>query len=248
MASQLVTEISLGGILLDALGGLYLSYDLLGGKRGPLRLLARAVTYSVLFGLGYRIALGPIFGVMAGIGLGTSLALESAVIASQLTLPFLRSLVFGFYRAAFIAAAGWLTFNKSFGILFGLFGFAGLLLIYVTGIAPVKIYSAIGKPRLTLEGLRVSAIRAVTIAIAAILAGFLDEIKTDAIKFGIEIGFTVGAVSLTMGIISPYVEWWVDNLPEKKLGAFGAGLVVIGFLLQSVQYLIPLLRTRFQYP
>lgn len=242
MNTQFIYEISLAGILLDALGGLYLSYDLLGGKRGPLRILTRAVTYSFLFGFGYRITLGPIFGIVAGIGLGTSLALESAVIAHELTVPWIRSLVFAFYRAIAIGASGWLTFNKSFGLLFGLFGFIGLSFIYLSGIAPVKLYSAIGKPRITKEGLISSAGRAMMIGIAAILAGYLDEIKGDAIRFGVEIGFAVGIVSLVMSIISPYVEWWVDNLPEKKLGAFGAGLVVIGFLLQSIQYLIPLLR------
>jgi hypothetical protein len=34
---DLIPILSLAGVILDALGGLYLAYDLLGGKRGPLR-------------------------------------------------------------------------------------------------------------------------------------------------------------------------------------------------------------------
>src|SRR6516225_3929617 len=35
---HLIPILSLAGVILDALGGLYLAYDLLGGKRGPLRI------------------------------------------------------------------------------------------------------------------------------------------------------------------------------------------------------------------
>lgn len=40
------------------------------------------------------------------------------------------------------------------------------------------------------------------------------------------------------------VEWWADNLPARRLGAYGAALVVIGSLLQSIQYLMPFLGTK----
>src|SRR5438876_667201 len=44
--------VSITGSLLDVVGSLYLAYDLLGGQHGPLRLLTRAVTYSLVFGIG----------------------------------------------------------------------------------------------------------------------------------------------------------------------------------------------------
>jgi hypothetical protein len=50
--------------LLDVLGGLYLAYDLLCGQHGPLRLLTRAVTYSVIFGIGYGLGLVPLRGLI----------------------------------------------------------------------------------------------------------------------------------------------------------------------------------------
>jgi hypothetical protein len=48
------------------LGGLYLAYDFLGGQDGPLRLLSRVVTYSVVFGAGYATGPGPFFGIASG--------------------------------------------------------------------------------------------------------------------------------------------------------------------------------------
>ena len=41
------------------LGSLYLAYDLLGGQHGPLRLLTRAVTYSIIYGIDFRAGVRP---------------------------------------------------------------------------------------------------------------------------------------------------------------------------------------------
>jgi hypothetical protein len=48
-----LAAIALTGTALNLLGGLYLAYDLFGGKHGPLRTLTRAVTYGLMFFLGY---------------------------------------------------------------------------------------------------------------------------------------------------------------------------------------------------
>src|SRR6202021_3157815 len=62
-----VAVVSITGTCLDVLGSLYLAYDLLGGQHGPLRLLTRAVTYAVVFGLGYGLAWVFFFGCVSGI-------------------------------------------------------------------------------------------------------------------------------------------------------------------------------------
>ncbi len=49
---DLIPVLSLTGVILDALGGLYLAYDLLGGKHGPLRTITKSVSYGVMFGSG----------------------------------------------------------------------------------------------------------------------------------------------------------------------------------------------------
>ena len=53
MNHHTLAVISITGSCLDVLGSLYLAYDLLGGQNGPLRVITRATTYSIIFGLGY---------------------------------------------------------------------------------------------------------------------------------------------------------------------------------------------------
>ena len=50
MDQHIVAAVSITSTCLDVLGSLYLAYDLLGGQHGPLRLLTRAVRYSIVFG------------------------------------------------------------------------------------------------------------------------------------------------------------------------------------------------------
>ncbi len=70
---QIISLLSLTGVVLNALGGLYLAYDLLGAKQGPLRLLARLFTYSAILGLGYAALLGLWFGLAGAFVLGPAL-------------------------------------------------------------------------------------------------------------------------------------------------------------------------------
>src|SRR6185369_6630751 len=76
MDHHVVAAISISGISLDMLGGLYLAYDLLGGQHGPLRLLTRMVTYSIVFGIGYEIGLSLFFRVACGLATGITVSIE----------------------------------------------------------------------------------------------------------------------------------------------------------------------------
>src|SRR5947209_2159577 len=91
MDHHTVAVVSVIGICLDVLGGLYLAYDLLGGQHGPLRLLSRIVTYSLVFGIGYGLGLGFFFGVASGAATGFTVALElhrTAVRQDHYSLPW----------------------------------------------------------------------------------------------------------------------------------------------------------------
>src|SRR5438552_17762848 len=76
MDHRTVAAVSLSGICLDVLGGLYLAYDLLGGQHGPLRLLTKLVTYSIVFGIGYGRGLGLFFGIASGAATGIPVPIE----------------------------------------------------------------------------------------------------------------------------------------------------------------------------
>src|ERR1700731_5252958 len=71
-----IALVSIIGSSLDVLGALYLAYDLLGGEHGPLRTLTRGVTYGAIFGVGYRLAFGPLFGLVNAVAHGSTLAWE----------------------------------------------------------------------------------------------------------------------------------------------------------------------------
>jgi len=58
------------------------------------------------------------------------------------------------------------------------------------------------------------------------------------------VGLVTGVVTTACMIISPYIEYYADNLPEKRLGLFGIALLLCGFALQSLQYWLALFDVR----
>jgi hypothetical protein len=46
------------------------------------------------------------------------------------------------------------------------------------------------------------------------------------------------------GAVVPLIEHFADNLPERRLGAFGIVLILCGFALQSFQYWVVVLDVR----
>jgi hypothetical protein len=59
------------GMTFDSIGGLYLAYDLLGGERGPLSKITRAVTYSLLAFTVYLCTFNLRFALICGVGMGS---------------------------------------------------------------------------------------------------------------------------------------------------------------------------------
>jgi len=53
-----------------------------------------------------------------------------------------------------------------------------------------------------------------------------------------------GLVTTVGQVVNPYIEYYADNLPERRLGVFGIGLILCGFALQSFQYWLALLDVR----
>src|ERR1700691_5492882 len=117
---ELIALLSLTGVVLDALGGLYLAYDLLGGKRGPLRLLSRVLTYSAIFGLGYGAALGLWFGLAGALISGPSIEIQLFKRAQGIDPSRSEWALMAIVRGLSFGVAGWLTVGHDFGIAFGI--------------------------------------------------------------------------------------------------------------------------------
>jgi hypothetical protein len=242
MDHHTVAAVSIAGTCLDVLGSLYLAYDLLGGQHGPLRLLTRAVTYSIVFGIGYGLGLGLFFGLAAGISTGITLSIEFNRAARRLDHYSLAwEAVFSAIRGIGFGAGLYRILGLRFAIAFAVLITIGQTFAYSRGMRPGMDYVAARRPRITVRQFWGTVVRTVGyVATALICSAFVHHVD-HAWAFAIRVGLVTGIVTGLGVTVNPYIEYYADNLPERRLGAFGIGLILCGFALQSLQYWLALL-------
>jgi hypothetical protein len=245
MDHHTLASISIAGTCLDVLGSLYLAYDLLGGQHGPLRLLTRAVTYSIVFGIGYGLGLGLFFGLASGITTGVTISIElnrAARGLSHYSLPWEG--LFSAIRAAGFGAGLYRTVGLGFAFAFAILITAGQVFAYSRGMRPATDYAANRRPRFSKRLFWGTVVRTVGyIATALICSAFIQHVD-HAWLFAIRVGLVTGIVTGVGVTINPYIEYYADNLPERRLGVLGIALILCGFTLQSIQYWLSLLDVR----
>ena len=242
MDKHILALISIIGSSLDVLGALYLAYDLLGGEHGPLRTLTRAVTYGGLFGAGYGLCLGPVFGLATGVTHGITLAWEFSRASRQLPKPgFSVDLAMSAIRGCGFALGSSYLFGARFGITFGVFSTAGQAIAYRFGIRPTVEYKPAARPRFTRLQLLAAVNRTVGYAITGYVSSLVAQHREHAVAVGLKAGIVIGVVTGVSGSCTPFIEWMADHLPERRMGVLGVGLILTGFSLQSVQYWMALL-------
>jgi hypothetical protein len=217
--------------------GLYLAYDLLGGQHGPLRLLTRAVTYSIIFGAFYTLGLGPIFGIGAGLTTGITVAFElNRVAIGKGDYSRLGDFVCSSIRGIGFAIGLDLHDGFSFAMVFAAMIIAGQMVGYYRGMRPSLNYHPGTRPRITRRQWQGTAVRTVGYALAGLLSGIVTHHQQGALPYALRVGITTG-VATAFGIMAvPVVEYYADHLPERRMGVFGILLILCGFGLQSVQY------------
>ena len=245
MDHHTLATISITGTALDVLGSLYLAYDLLGGRHGPLRLLTRAVTYSIVFGSGYGIGLGLFLGLAAGIATGITVTIEFNRAARGLqhySLPWegLFAAIRGFAFGAGLYRSLGLRFAVAFAVLIT----AGQIFAYSRGMRPATDYVAARRPRLTLRLFWGTVARTIGYIATALICSALIRHVEHAWSFAIRVGLVTGVVTGIGIAITPYIEYFAENLPERRMGVFGIALILCGFALQSVQYWLALFDVR----
>jgi hypothetical protein len=234
--------VSILGSSLDALGALYLAYDLLGGEHGPLRTLTRGVTYGVLFGGGYGIVLGPVFGLASGVAHGITLAWEYSRASRHGPKPgFWYDAAMSAIRGAGFAVGAAYLYGGAFGATFGALSTVGQVIAYQAGIRPTIDYRPATRPRLTKHQLLAGVNRTVGYAVTGYVSSLVAQQREHAIAVGLKAGLAIGVVTVAVGSCTPFVEWIADHVPERRMGVFGVGLIITGFALQSVQYWLVLL-------
>lgn len=242
MDHHIIAAVSLSGISLDVLGGLYLAYDLLGGQHGPLRLLTRMVTYSIVFGVGYGLGLGLFFGIVSGAATGITVAIELHRMGSRhdhFSLPW--EALFSAIRGAAFGAGLYRMLGFGYAATFAALITFGQILAYSKGVRPSMDYSAVRRSRLTGRQIWSSVERTAGYIASALACSALVRHVDHPWSFAIRLGVVTGLVTTVGAMANPYIEYYADNLPARRLGVFGIWLVFCGFLLQSVQYWVELL-------
>lgn len=233
--------ISIAGCSIDVLGALYLAYDLLGGEHGPLRTLTRGVTYGVLFGSGYALALGPVFGVSSGLAHGITLAWEFSHAARHgLKQGFWHDAAMSAIRALGFALGTAYLYGGPFGAMFGAISLTAQILAYRVGIRPTLDYQPVARPRLTRHQFLAALNRTAGYTIAGYVCAVVAGQGANAWSVGLKTGLAIGLVTALASTCMSFVEWYVDRVPEKRMGVFGVGLILTGFAMQSVQYWVVL--------
>jgi CDP-diglyceride synthetase len=245
MDHHTVAAISIIGTSLDVLGSLYLAYDLLGGQHGPLRVLTRAVTYSIVFGIGYGLGLGVFFGLTAGMAIGLTMSIELNRAARGLDHYSLPSeAVFAAIRGIGLGAGLYRILGLGFALTFALLVTVGQVVAYSRGVRPGMDYVASRRPRLTRRQFWGTVVRTVGYIVSALICSAFVHHVEHAWSFAIRVGLVTGLVTGVGQTVNPYIEYYADQLPERRLGAFGIGLILCGFTLQSLQYWLALLDVR----
>jgi hypothetical protein len=240
-----VAIVSISGTCLDVLGSLYLAYDLLGGQHGPLRLLTRAVTYSVVFGIGYGLGLGLFFGLASGIAAGITLSIEFSRAARGLEhYSLFWEGLFSAIRGFAFGAGLYRILGFRFAIAFALLITMGQIFAYSHGVRPSLAYTASRRPRLTRRLFWATVARTVGYTVTALICSAFIRHVEHPWFFAARVGLVTGIVTGVGVTFNPYIEYYADNLPERRLGVFGIGLILCGFALQSVQYWLALFDIR----
>ena len=245
MDHHTVAIVSITGTCLGLLGSLYLAYDLLGGQHGPLRVLTRAVTYSLVFGIGYGFGLGLFFGLASGIAAGLTLSIEFSRAARGLehySLPW--EVLFSAIRGFAFGAGLFRILGFQFAIAFALLITFGQILAYSRGVRPAIAYAPSLRPRLTRRLFWATVRRTVGYTVTALICSAFVHHVDHAWAFAIRVGLVTGMITGVGMTFNPYIEYYADNLPERRLGTFGIGLILCGFALQSVQYWLALFDVR----
>ena len=173
---------------------------------------------------------------------GITLALEGSRASKREPNPgFWYDTAMSAIRAGGFAVGFAYLHGAAFGAAFGALSTVGQAVAYRAGIRPSMDYQPAARPRLTKLQLLAAVFRTVGYAVAGYISALAAHGRAGAIGVGLKIGLAIGVVTAISSACMPVIEWGADRVPEKRMGVFGIGLILIGFALQSVQYWVALL-------
>jgi hypothetical protein len=106
---------------------------------------------------------------------------------------------------------------------------------------PGADYSSSRRPRLTRRQIKGVLWRTAGYIASAFVCGTVIGHLDHPWPFAARLGIVTGVVTAVGAAFIPFIEYFADNLPQRRLGVFGIWLVLGGFVLQSVQYWMAIL-------
>jgi CDP-diglyceride synthetase len=196
----------------------------------------------MVFGVGYGLGLGLFFGIVSGAATGITVAIElhrTGTRRDHYSLPW--EALFSVIRAAAFGAGLYRTLGVRYAATFAALNTVGQIVAYMNGMRPSMDYSAARRPRLTRRQIWGTVGRTLGFIAAAMACSALVRHVDHPWSFALRLGVVTGLVTTVGAMLNPYIEYFADNLPQRRLGVFGICLVVCGFLMQSFQYWVELL-------
>jgi hypothetical protein len=127
-----------------------------------------------------------------------------------------------------------------FALPFAVLITVGQVFAYSRGVSPGRDYTANRRPRLTRRQFWSTVTHTVGYAGTALVCSAFAHHIDHAWAFAVRVGLVTGLVTGILQLVFPYIEFYAVNLPVRRLGVFGIGLILCGFALQSIQYWLAL--------
>ncbi len=242
---------NLGGSLLGALGGLYLTYDLLGGKDGPLAGVTRVVTYMFLYGIPFCLGLGLKFGLVAGLGMGIILGVDYYQEARRIhtkgkPMSWSTMVLLALARAFVLALALWTITNGPIAGLFFLFNGLFLTGTYFLGWSTTKEREL--SPQLVVfrpASFWLAVARGIGAGLSFWISCYLvSGVTTSTFPLASfwRVGLTIWISSFFITCFTPWVEWRMEHMSRRVMSIVGLFFAIIGFLIQALPNWLVLLQ------
>jgi hypothetical protein len=232
--------LSITGLTFDSIGGLYLAYDLLGGEGGPLSKITRIVTYSLLAVFIYSFAGNLKFALVCGIGLGSIFGLQLDWIGAGKKVNLKMMIVLSIARMIIIGVASSFVLPIPVALIVCAGAFFGSMASQKMKLSPEYWYEASRKPVFSFKRIGLGLILGTFMTLMVLFGETICGDK-NGLASALRLGFTVGIGTGLIASVSPFVEWYADNLPPRKMGYIGAVMFMIGFAIQSIPSLVVLL-------
>jgi hypothetical protein len=241
---------NLGGSLLGSLGGLYLTYDILGGKRGPLAGVTRIVTYAALFSIVYGLGLGVRFGLIASLGMGIVLGFDFDLEARRVRARkksrhwLMHIVIVSSYALVLSLGLMAITNGRTFLFIFPTYA-AFMIGVYLLGWSPAQNRFISKYPVFRLDYLFLSVMRGVGGGFCYWAGTSLDSMITNQVCFLVpvwRVALTIGSGSLFVGAFTPCVEWWLERFSVRWMAVVGVVFAILGFLIQALPNWVILLK------